>query len=168
MSLARRHHRYRRGVSLVETMVAAVVLLIAIVGTSAFRYNCALDARKAKAQMAAARIALVLCESWRGSYGNDAFDPLLLAADDFAIVGADDGPAAPDEFTTLGTYAVTLNDEDQSNVRYVVTLAWMDVESGLRALSATVGWIQRDSGDIAYTSGNPDKSLKLTTYAQTL
>jgi len=57
---------FRRGMTLVETLVAITILLIALIGTSTFRYNAALDGRKADAQTTAARIALMFCESWKG------------------------------------------------------------------------------------------------------
>lgn len=77
--------RCRRGMSLVGTMVAVTILLIALIGTSSFRYSAALDGRKAKAQTAAARIALMLCESWRGINGNVTFDPIQLCGSDLII-----------------------------------------------------------------------------------
>ena len=41
------------------------ILLIALIGTSTFRYAAALDVRRADAHTTAARIALALGESWR-------------------------------------------------------------------------------------------------------
>ena len=77
--------RCRRGVSLVGTMVAVTILLIALIGTSTFRYAAALDGRKAKAQTTAARIALMLCQSWRGINGDMTFDPIQLCGSDLVI-----------------------------------------------------------------------------------
>ena len=51
-------------------MVAVTILLIALIGTSTFRYAAALDGRRAGTQTTAARVALTLCESWRGVKGN--------------------------------------------------------------------------------------------------
>ena len=63
------------GLGTVELIVVAVViLLIALIGTSTFRYAAALDGRRADAQTTAARAALLLCESWRGLNGDATLD----------------------------------------------------------------------------------------------
>ena len=49
--------KYGAGFTLVEMMVTIAVLLIAVLGISAFRYNSALSAREAEAKTNAARIA---------------------------------------------------------------------------------------------------------------
>jgi Tfp pilus assembly protein PilV len=49
MVLKTRKIKCRRGVSLVGTMVAVTILLIALIGTSTFRYAAAMDGRKARA-----------------------------------------------------------------------------------------------------------------------
>lgn len=166
---ARRNSGFRSGITLIETMVAAAILLIAVLGTSSARYTAAMESRQARAKMTAARIALVLCESWRGSYGSEDYDPLQLASDDLTIADAADGegPSVPNGLTSLGTYSIQLNQDDDSNVKYYATMSWTDVETGLRALNVVVGWIQRDTGDIEYSSANLDKTFQLTTYSET-
>lgn len=64
MSIGRIKHS--KGFSLIEVMVAILILSIAVIGTSGYRYYTALDARKADMQATAARVALMLCESWGG------------------------------------------------------------------------------------------------------
>ena len=59
--------------TIVEIMEAMVILLIAMIGASGYRYYAALDARKAAMQATAARIGLLLCESWRGVEGTETF-----------------------------------------------------------------------------------------------
>lgn len=155
----------RRGVSLVGTLVAVVILLIALIGTSTFRYSAALDGRRADSQTRAARIALALCESWRGLSGEATYDPIQLGTSEMSIAQSSwKGHTTPDDFTLLGNYAVVLDADDPDSVNYYATLSWQDVQPGLRALNVDVAWAQRAPGDSAE---NVDKSYALTVYAQT-
>jgi len=157
--------RCRRGMSLVGTMVAVTILLIALIGTSSFRYSAALDGRKAKAQTAAARIALMLCESWRGINGDVTFDPTELCGSDLNIDTLDANLDKPLDFNLLGSYTVVLDTNDSYNINYYATLSWKDVQPGLRALNVVVAWAQRDLGVDGIEGA--DKSFRLTIYTQT-
>jgi len=150
--------RRRRGVSLVSIMVAVVILLIALIGTSSFRYCAAMDARRADAQTAAARIALMLSESWSGVNGVLTYDPIVQLGDDLTVTQSNTGPAKPADFTLLGTYRVVLKDIHGMN--HYATLSWKDVQPGLRALNVVVAWAQRGAG--ADGVENVDKSFRLT------
>ncbi len=153
--------RYRLGFSLVDTMVAVVILLIAVIGTSIFRYNSALDGRRFNSQTSAARIALMLSESWRGISGDLAFDPTVLSTSDLTInENIQSISAKPSDFTLLGSYIITLN--DVHGVNYHAILSWKDIESGLRALNVVVAWAQRGAGEDGVE--NVDKSFRLTAY----
>jgi hypothetical protein len=160
--------RCRRGVTLIGTMVAVVILLIALIGTSSFRYYAALDGRRANTQTTAARIALTLCESWQGVKGDQNYDPIALLSPDLKITQSSTGPAKPGDFTLLGSYVVVLNYVDRVN--YNVTLSWKDVQTGLRALNVVVTWASRDQrvGGTKVAAATPDKSFALTVYTQTL
>lgn len=154
----------RRGVSLVGTMVAVVILLIAVIGTSSFRYYSALDARRADAQTSAARIALTLCESWRGISGDVTYNPIAHLGASLAITQSTSGPTKPSDFTLLGSYAIKL--KDVHGVTHYATLSWKDVQPGLRALNVAVAWAQRGPG--ANGTENVDKSFRLTIYTSTI
>ncbi len=156
--------RCRRGVSLVGTMVAVTILLIALIGTSTFRYAAAMDGRKARAHTSAARVALALGESWRGANGATTLDPTVLQTSDMTIAPGD-GPDKPEDFTLLGSYTVVLDDEDPDSVNYYATMSWKDVKPGLRALNVNVVWAQRAPG--VDGEENVDKSFGLTVYTQT-
>jgi len=155
----------RRGVSLVSTMVAVVIILIALIGTSSFRYSAALDGRKANAQTTAARIALTLCESWRGINGDVTFDPIQLSGPDLDIDLLDVNLDKPADFNLLGNYRVVLEPDDVYNINYYATLSWKDVQAGLRALNVVVAWAQRDLGGNVVQ--DVDKTFRLTIYTQT-
>jgi len=159
----------RRGVSLVSTMVAVAILLIALIGTSTFRYAAALDGRRADAHTTAARVALTLCESWRGVRGDLTYNPVVLL-DSGLKVTAGEGPAKPEDFTLLGSYIVTFSDDTSVN-DYWATLSWKDIQPGLRALNVIVAWASRENAVVSEskTSGAiTDKSFSLTVYTQTL
>lgn len=150
--------RRRRGVSLVGTMVAVVILLVALIGTSSFRYYAALDGRRADAQTSAARVALMLCESWSGVDGALTYNPIVQLGSDLVVTQSLTGPAKPLDFTLLGTYKVVL--KDFHGVNHYATLSWKDVQPGLRALNVVVAWAQR--GADADGLENVDKSFRLT------
>jgi len=149
--------RCRRGFSLISIMIATVILLAALIGTSNFRYFSTLDAQKAAAKITAARIGLMLCESWRGLKGTETYDPAAHLGSALTITTST-GPDKPEDFTLLGSYTVTLN-----GANYYITLSWKDVSTGLRALNIVVAWAQRTQG--VSSLNDADKSFKLTTYA---
>lgn len=154
--------RSRRGVSLVGTMIAVAILLIAVIGTSNFRYFAALDTRKADAHTAASRVGLILCESWRGIRGDATYDPTVHLGSGLDITaGKEVFPGGPPDFTSLGSYVVVLE-----NFNYYATLSWKDIQPGLRALNVVVAWAQRAEGEEGPMG--IDKSFKLTIYTLTL
>ena len=158
--------RCRRGVTLVGTLVAVTILLIALIGTSTFRYAAAFNGRRAGAHTGAARVALSLCESWRGLKGDTTLDPIQLGSPDMTISASGwSGHQTPGGFTLLGNYAVVLDADDPDSVNYYATMSWNDVQPGLRALNVNVSWAQRGSGGDG--TENVDKAFSLTVYTQT-
>lgn len=158
----------RRGMSLVDVMIAIAILLIALLGTIILRYTAALDSRRANAQTTAARIALMLCESWQGINGDETYDPATQLGSDFKV-SEGSGPANPDDFTLLGSYTVIFDSGTGVN-NYMTTLSWKDIQPGLRALNAVVAWASREQleGAIQQIDGvSVDKSYELTVYTQT-
>lgn len=149
--------RSGRGFSLVSVMIAIIIIIVALIGTSNFRYYSALDARKAEAKIAASRIGLMLCENWRGLGGLETYDPVAFLSPDLTIT-ASSGPAEPGDFTLLGSYTVTVN-----NANFYITLSWKDVSTGLRALNIVVSWSQRQLGQSSLKDA--DKTFQFTTYA---
>ena len=159
--------RSRLGSTLLNTLIAVVILLIAFVGTSSIRYHSSLDARKAISQINAARIALLLSEGWRGIDGDINYDPISNLGSEITIT-SDEGPEAPIDYTVLDSYKIQIdNDTDTGyQIIYYATLSWKDVNTGLRALNITIAWAQKDR-DIDGLSGT-DKSYTLTNYVLTI
>jgi len=147
MVMAVRGTKYRAGFTLIEVMIATVIFIIAVLGTSAYRYSAA-----------AARTGLLLCEGWRGIGGADDYDPVGYFSSDLDIATSP-GPAVPDGFTPLGSYKIVLESSD-----YYATLSWKDVNPGLRALNVLVGWDQMGRGTDSLQDAN--KLFKLTTYVE--
>ena len=147
--------------TLVEVMGSVLILSVAVIGASAYRYHSALDARKADVRATATRIALLLCENWRGVSGAVSGDEAYDAEDYFAhglsFDASGEGPEVPADFTELATYTIELN-----GINYYTTLSWKDVATGLRALNVVVAWNQRNTGSTAFADA--DKSFRLTTY----
>ncbi|MHC4076579.1 MAG: type IV pilus modification PilV family protein [Planctomycetota bacterium] len=170
------------GVSLIEVMIATVILAVAIIGASGYRYYATVDARKSADKVTAARIALMLCESWRGAKGSLTFDPVVHFTPQLKVVQIE-GPsetggfgASSWESALLGAYTVQLN-----GVSYIAVLRWKDVNTKLRTLSIVVRWDQQHSdyqGDKTcyqggetlsspetnYSTFATNKSFRLTTY----
>ncbi|HEC01953.1 MAG TPA: hypothetical protein ENI81_00325 [Phycisphaerales bacterium] len=152
-----------QGFTLIGTLVAVVVLLVALIGTSTFRYAAALDGRRAEARTTGAGVAMLLCEGWRGLKGDENHDPTQLSTGNVEITQSSwAGHVTPDGYTLLGNYEIVMDSEDEDSLNYYATLSWMDIEPGLRALNVNVAWAQRsDSAD------NVDKSFVLTLYTRT-
>ena len=151
-----RQSRRSRGVSLIEIMIAITVIQVSVVGAMAYRYYSIIDAHKATARITAARTALMFCENWNGVKGAETYDPTTCAGSGLTIT-AGDGPDAPEEFTTLGSYSVASN-----YFNYCATLSWKDVDTELRALNITIAWSQKFQGETGLE--NADKSFELRTY----
>ena len=149
------------GFTFVEVMGAILVLTIAVLGASAYRYHATLDTRKADLQTTAARMACLLCETWRGASEPNTFDPVAYFGTELAIESMDihDGPATPTDFEVLGTYRIIVNGVDHRTA-----LFWRDVYSGLRALTVIVVWewdpYNHPLGPYKYAN----QSFTLTTY----
>ncbi len=85
-----RSAKHRRGFSLIECMLAGVVILGVIVAMMTFRYTAVAHAEQAENQLLAARSANLLSEAWRGQRADTDFDPLLHGFHaDFQIEPAD-------------------------------------------------------------------------------
>lgn len=153
----------RTGITLIEVMAAMVIITIAVLGASGYRYYSALDARKAAVQSTAARIALLLSENWRG-LGYDRitdFDPvshLVFPDSDMTIAASGIGPDYASGFTLLGRYEIHVND-----ARYWAALSYTDDDAGLGTLNTVVAWAQRPAASDGITI-TLDKTFKLTTF----
>ena len=145
-----------RGMTLLEVAIALVLLLTATLGTTAYRYHVSLNTQKAEKQATAARVALLMCESWKGQKGSETYDAVANFNSTLTITTSANGPTVPGGYTELATYQVSLE-----GINYFVTLSWQQVTASLKELNIQVAWGHRTHGTTAFA--NDDKVYSLTT-----
>ena len=141
-----------RGLSLVETVIAVLVIGVAATGGLAYQYHAAKHLRAGKVQMTAARMAQLLLEDWQRSGGSGDYDPRRLR------MGLS---------RSAGGYVVTAGGVEMNVAlsRSAATDAQSGTLSALVQISVTVGW-RGDFGPIAdYTVGQ-GPCVMLSTYVQ--
>lgn len=158
------NNRNARGMTLIEIMIATVVVLVVVTGIMAYRYYSALDAKKAEVRAIAGRASLLLLEGWKGSGGATDYDPELVFASEFPISVSVFGPEIPTDYTgtlfnLLGTYEIIIDD-----VYYYTTMAYLDeTTTEPQTLNICTAWRHDyQDGSIVDT----DKSVRLTTYTE--
>ena len=176
--------KFAPAVTLIEIMVAILILSIAVLGASGFRYYTAMDARKADVQITAARLASHLLNGWKGVGGYSGYSIYdLLDPDDYDPSDPNDynpndtdpvslglgldvnfnapGPDVPAGFSALDSdvnpnYRIVVN-----RVNYYATLSYKDQVGEPRMLNVCVAWMN----DYQTWTEQPYRSVKLTTYA---
>jgi len=117
-----------RGVTLLELILAVLILTIVSVGTISYQYFATRMATCADAEITATRTARLVLDNWKKAGGDENFDPISLNAG----------------FQTTGIsnqYLITVN-----NVPMTLNLAWLDVMYDdvagvtLRQIQVTVQW----------------------------
>jgi hypothetical protein len=125
-------------------MIFIVVLSIAVIGTSGYRYFATLDIRGSDNEITAGRIASQLCESWKGVGGGDSsYDPINDPGIglDINSVSSTLAPEKPLTFTLLkdGGYYKVVSD----NRTYYVTMSYHTIngtDGNLETLNVIVSW----------------------------
>jgi type II secretory pathway pseudopilin PulG len=145
--------RRARGFTLIEQVVAGVVLAIAALGALQYEFFAAGQARIARVQTAAARAAQLLIEDWKSTGGSDQYDPSTLG------LGFSHAGAAPTDFTTATGLGATLNGAAYSatvcDMPILVALLYVDVEQDsvakttLRQLAVVARYGQAGSGGVS-------------------
>jgi len=101
--------RLAPAVTLVEVMVATVILGVATIGALSYQYHASGHNKIAKAQICGTRTAQLLLEDWMSTGGSKEYDPAAL-----------DMGFLPEN----GAYAITVDD-----VPMQVALTWKDVDN---------------------------------------
>ncbi|UCC98394.1 MAG: hypothetical protein JSW66_00595 [Phycisphaerales bacterium] len=127
------------GATLLETICAAVVLSIIVIGATGYRYHSTLNARCADEHIAAARLGQLVCASWAGLEGDETYDPVAHLGSELSMEVLGPPKSLPPAFVLLGRYRATIEDVD-----YRIVLSWNDVSSELRALWIRVEWDWRE------------------------
>lgn len=157
--------RKQSALTLIEVMVAIVVVAVAVIGAMGYRYYCALDAKKADVQMNAARLCSLLLEDWKAHGGAATYDPTVSIPSSTGIftISAPNGcpgPVLPTGFTSLkDCYWIVEN-----GVNYYVRLSYKPATAPVPiTLMASVGW----KADYQTTGSSADlaKTVSMTTYS---
>ena len=92
--MIKRYNQFKTGLTLIEIMVAMLLIAVGILGAMMYRYHSALDARKADVQVGAERVAMLILQGWKGAAGLDGYDPstdINLNSSDISISSANSG-----------------------------------------------------------------------------
>jgi type II secretory pathway pseudopilin PulG len=136
----------RPAFTLTEVMISILIVMVLVTGAMGYQYASTRDVKISEVQASAARIGMLLLESWKGRQGDTSFDPVDVLDSEMTIQTSLIGPEVPDNaagasLMKLGSYEIILN-----NVHYYATLSYDD-ESSLEPmlLNAVVAW-RRDYG----------------------
>lgn len=114
MTIKRR--KFASAVSLVEVMVATVVLSIITIGAMSYEYHASRDATIARAQIAATRTAQLLLEDWMSTGGSIDYNPSTLG------LGFSAASAIPSSFSDQSGLGLP-----QNNAVYAITVDEMPI-----------------------------------------
>lgn len=129
------------GITLVEIMVTTVIIAVAVIGAAGYRYHSTLNARKADVQITAARLALLMLDSWKGQGGYSGYSKYDL------IDGTD--PYDPNDYDPEYDYDIYNSDDydydaDETDgvvfgpgLRIYDDVPGPDVPAGFTALDST-------------------------------
>jgi prepilin-type N-terminal cleavage/methylation domain-containing protein len=143
--------KYRRGITLIEAMVAMAVLAIAALGALSYQFHCAKHARIAKLEMTATRTAQLLLEDWKSNGGSSSYDPTTLG---LGFTKDQDSGFYKIEVDGLPMYIHLMQRDVETDTVAGVTL---------REISVIVRW-RLDFSDIEPEAMHPH--LVLTTYVR--
>lgn len=163
-SMTRKHCRGGYGgFSLLELVIAIVIVMVLAVGGLSYLYHSNVGAKKAEVQATAARMASLLVHSWKGNGGSPTFNPVTAYETEFTITDSPSGPPAaiPDyagTFTLLGNYHIVID-----NVNYYAAMSYSPATaSHPLVLSVCVAWrVNYAAGAISEN----DPSVRLSVYA---
>lgn len=185
VSARNKRSKFAPAVTLVEVMVTMVIVLVAVLGTSSFRYHSTMAIRKAEVQLTATRLASLLLYGWKGSGGHSGYSIYELSdPDDYDPSDPNDydptdvdsvqiasglevsygapGPPIPDGYNALDSDANPNYRIVVDGVNYYATLSYKDVVDEPRELHVCVAWMNDYQ---VWSESEPYRSVTLTTYA---
>ena len=161
-----RPKKTRSGLTLIEIMVAILVIVIGVLGAMMYRYHSALNARIADVQVGAGRVGLLILEGWKGAAGNPAYDPQGVGG-----IGVLDSLHIDIDPISNGEYPVHLLGGTETHY-YVKLIPVEDVDGdsdetddiGIRKLEVEVTYYGRGSSDKSLPNS---KTIKLSDFVRT-
>jgi len=165
-----RRGRSAHGMTLVEVMMAASILVVAALGALHCQYYVAGHGRLAAATMAAANTAQLLLEDWKSTGGSLEYDPSNLE------LGFSNALAIPAGFTAPEGLGAALNDAAYAiginDIPMLVILKYLDVNDDdqaaatLRQLAAVVHFEAPGDDDSSETRFSEMPPVTLVTYVR--
>ncbi|MBN1125852.1 MAG: prepilin-type N-terminal cleavage/methylation domain-containing protein [Sedimentisphaerales bacterium] len=149
MKIIRR--QYAHAVTLVEVIVACVVLAVAVLGVLSYQYHATRRTIVARDKLTATRTCRLLMEDWKSNGGDENYDPSALELG-FVSTG------------TADRYKIRVND-----LPMVASLSWQDVDKDedagvtLREIRVLLEWRQDRQDDTIRTQ---DPAFEMTTYVR--
>ncbi len=147
--MSNKRYKFLEGLTLIEVIIAMVILVIIAVGALRYQYYAALDARAALAQMTAIRTAQLLADDWKSTGGSAAYNPTNLK---LGFTGSN------------GIYRITVD-----NLPMYMSLSYNDIEHNdeaqitLRSITVRVNW----RNDHRVPTGPADgASMGMSTYVR--
>lgn len=157
--------KFRSGMTLIEILVAAVVITVGVLGAMMYRYCSAMDARKADVQIGAARVALLIIEGWKAEYGSDTFDPSadigldVLNSDDITIADKS-GEFYPVQLSGgTDTYYYARLDPPIDDID-----GDGNPDAGILKLNVCVTWKEKGASGIPSAGDETIRSVKLSSF----
>ena len=146
-----KNRKNRKGMSLVDTMAASLILMIVVIGTLNYRYYAVLDIQKAHKHLDAAELTAFMNNAWKGVDGVETFDPAVTFGEEMKIaISKEESIKTPESYTLLNNYDVV---SDGTN--YHLIMSYKDVDAHLRELNSMVSWS---------FGGENNKTFQLTTF----
>ena len=141
MMVAIKRRKFASAVSLVEVLVASVVLSVATIGAMSYEFHTSRDAKIARAQIAATRTGQLLLEDWMSTGGSTDYDPSALG---LGFSGAVAIPSGFSDSSGLGSplnsavYAITV---DEMPMLAMLTRRNVDTDAATGAVLRQLGVI---------------------------
>jgi hypothetical protein len=148
--------QFRRGISLVDTCIAIIIVAVVVVGAANFKFFAMRDSVRAQRQITSARTAMFFCQAWKGAGGDETFDP-VSSLSPFISITAGAYSNEPNDCNLVGSYYVNTD-----NIAQNVTLAYRDINSDLKELNVIVAW--NKLGEDPNNISEPDGFFELSTY----
>ena len=145
--------------TLIETVLASVVIMVAGIASIGYRYSVAMDTCKAEDQICASRLGIMLLEGWKGWAGSSDFAPEVSYGSILNISSAGSGlNVANGGFDILNHYKIV-----SDGVSYYAVLSSKDAtETEPKMLNVQITW-SRDRQDQSVSS-KARSTIRLTTY----
>jgi len=141
-SSIRRRTQMPAGVTLLELIIATLILAVASLGALTYQYHAVKRARSARAELVAAQLAQLLLDDWKSTGGDERYNPVSLNLG-FEQIGTDP------------IYRITLNGFPMRAQLWYSDIRTDDTAGvTLRDIRVTIRW-RRDSKNLEPTVNDP-------------